>query len=197
MLIISLILIAFLVGADQIIKLLIVNNYQECTGYIKKYYTFSIGDFDVFSLTHIRNDGAGWSILGGQTVFLLIFTSVVMLGIIAYMILKRKSLGKLDFVCLSLIVAGGLGNLIDRVRMLIEPDFNGVIDYINFEFINFPVFNFADICVVVGAIGYCVLMVVMEILEYKKKKAMKLATAKKTEYENDEQPSDGESNEQV
>ncbi len=197
MLIISLILIAFLVGADQIIKLLIVNNYQECTGYIKKYYTFSIGDFDVFSLTHIRNDGAGWSILGGQTVFLLIFTSVVMLGIIAYMILKRKSLGKLDFVCLSLIVAGGLGNLIDRVRMLIEPDFNGVIDYINFEFINFPVFNFADICVVVGAIGYCVLMVVMEILEYKKKKAMKLATAKKTEYENDEQPSDGESDEQV
>lgn len=197
MLIISLILIAFLVGADQIIKLLIVNNYQECTGYIKKYYTFSIGDFDVFSLTHIRNDGAGWSILGGQTVFLLIFTSVVMLGIIAYMILKRKTLGKLDFVCLSLIVAGGLGNLIDRVRMLIEPDFNGVIDYINFEFINFPVFNFADICVVVGAIGYCVLMVVMEILEYKKKKAMKLATAKKTEYENDEQPSDGESNEQV
>lgn len=197
MLIISLILIAFLVGADQIIKLLIVNNYQECTGYIKKYYTFSIGDFDVFSLTHIRNDGAGWSILGGQTVFLLIFTSVVMLGIIAYMILKRKTLGKLDFVCLSLIVAGGLGNLIDRVRMLIEPDFNGVIDYINFEFIDFPVFNFADICVVVGAIGYCVLMVVMEILEYKKKKAMKLATAKKTEYENDEQPSDGESNEQV
>lgn len=197
MLIISLILIAFLVGADQIIKLLIVNNYQECTGYIKKYYTFSIGDFDVFSLTHIRNDGAGWSILGGQTVFLLIFTSVVMLGIIAYMIFKRKSLGKLDFVCLSLIVAGGLGNLIDRVRMLIEPDFNGVIDYINFEFINFPVFNFADICVVIGAIGYCVLMVIMEILEYKKKKAMKLATAKKTEAENDEQPSDGESNEQV
>ena len=197
MLIISLILIAFLVGADQIIKLLIVNNYQECTGYIKKYYTFSIGDFDVFSLTHIRNDGAGWSILGGQTVFLLIFTSVVMLGIIAYMILKRKPLGKLDFVCLSLIVAGGLGNLIDRVRMLIEPDFNGVIDYINFEFIDFPVFNFADICVVIGAIGYCVLMVVMEILEYKKKKAMKLTAADKTEAENDEQPSDGESNEQV
>ena len=197
MLIISLILIAFLVGADQIIKLLIVNNYQECTGYIKKYYTFSIGDFDVFSLTHIRNDGAGWSILGGQTVFLLIFTSVVMLGIIAYMILKRKTLGKLDFVCLSLIVAGGLGNLIDRVRMLIEPDFNGVIDYINFEFIDFPVFNFADICVVIGAIGYCVLMVVIEILDYKKKKAMKLTAAKKTEYENNEQPSDGESNEQV
>ncbi len=196
MLIISLILIAFLVGADQVIKFLIVNNYQECTGYIKKYYTFSIGDFDVFSLTHIRNDGAGWSILGGQTVFLLVFTSLVMICILAYMTVKRKSLGKLDMICLSLIVAGGLGNLVDRVRMLVEPDFNGVIDYINFEFINFPVFNFADICVVVGAIGYCVLMVVIEIIEFKKKKALKpvIAEDEASEVAN---PSDGENNEPV
>ncbi|MBQ8623524.1 MAG: signal peptidase II [Oscillospiraceae bacterium] len=173
MLIISLILIISMVGCDQLIKLLVVSNYEECTGFIKKYYTFSIGDFDVFSLTHIRNDGAGWSILGGQTVFLIAFTSVIMVGILAYMIIKRKTLGKLDFICLSLIVAGGVGNLIDRVRMLVEPDFNGVIDYINFEFVDFPVFNFADMCVVVGAIGYCILMVVVEIIELKKKKALK------------------------
>lgn len=175
MLIISLVLVLLLVGGDQFIKLLVVNNYEECTGFIKKYYTFSIGDFDVFSLTHIRNDGAGWNILGGQTLFLILFTSVIMAGIIAYMIIKRKNLGKLDFVFLSMIVAGGIGNLIDRVRMLIEPGFNGVIDYINFEFIDYPVFNFADICVVVGAIGYCIWMLVVEIKAMKKKKSEKLS----------------------
>ncbi len=188
MLIISLILVAVLVGADQFIKYLVVANYAECSGYIKKYFTFSIGKFDVFSLTHIRNDGAGWSILGGQTVFLIIFTSLVMIGIIAYMIIKRKTLGKLEMLCFSLIVAGGIGNLIDRVRMLIEPDFNGVIDYINFEFISFPVFNFADICVVIGAIGYCVIVFCIEIKSMIAKKASNTnAVSVTTIGENDEQ----------
>lgn len=170
MLIISLILIISLVAVDQFIKVLIVNNYAECSGYARDYYTFSIGKFDIFGLTHIRNDGAGWSILGGQTIFLIVFTSIVMLGILAYMIIKRKKLGKLDFICFSLIVSGGIGNLIDRIRMLIEPDFNGVIDYINLSFIDFPVFNFADMCVVVGAIGYCVYVFVTEISAMKEEK---------------------------
>ncbi len=186
MLIISLVLVLLLVAGDQIIKILVVNNFQECTGFIKKYYTFSIGDFNVFSLTHIRNDGAGWSILGGKTVFLIVFTSIVMLGIVAYLIIKRKTLAKLDFICLSLIVAGGIGNLIDRIRMLIEPEFNGVIDYINFEFIDFPVFNFADMCVVVGAIGYCIWIFIVEIKAMKKKKTEKEAVMAETG-ETDEQ----------
>ena len=54
--------------------------------------------------------------------------------------------------------------------MLIEPDFNGVIDYINLSFIDFPVFNFADMCVVVGAIGYCVYVFVTEISAMKEEK---------------------------
>lgn len=181
MLIISLILVLVLVAGDQIIKILVVSNYEECTGFIKKYYTFSIGDFDVFSLTHIRNDGAGWSILGGKTVFLIVFTSLVMISIIVYLIVKRKTVAKHDFVFLSMIVAGGIGNLIDRVRMLTETDFNGVIDYINFEFIEFPVFNFADMCVVIGAIGYCVFTFVAEIRSMKSKKTEKLPDTEKGE----------------
>lgn len=174
MLIISFILIVLLVGIDQIIKFLIVANYPECSGVLKKYATFSIGDFDIISLTHIRNDGAGWSILSGQTIFLISFTSLVMIAILVYMIFMRKKLHRLEMTCLALIVSGGIGNLIDRARMLIEPDFNGVIDYIKLDFMDFPIFNFADMCVVVGAIGYCVFIFVVEIIEMKKKKASKL-----------------------
>ena len=82
---------------------------------------------------------------------------------------------KLETLSLAFILAGGVGNMIDRIRMVIDPDFGGVIDYINFEFINFPVFNFADICVVIGGIGFCILCVISEIKDSKKRKAAKAA----------------------
>lgn len=177
MLIISLVVALVLVGVDQLIKYLIVQNYEVCTGYIKSYYTFSIGDFDVFSLTHIRNSGAGWSILEGKTVFLIAFTSLIMLVILFYMIIQRKTMNKFEMLSLALILAGGVGNLIDRARMIIDPEFTGVIDYIKLDFINFPIFNFADICVVVGGIS---LIVVFAVLEAKVAKKNKLENAAKS-----------------
>ena len=177
LLIISLVVALVLVGADQLIKYLIVQNYEVCTGYIKSYYTFSIGDFDVFSLTHIRNSGAGWSILEGKTVFLIAFTSLIMLVILFYIIIHRKTMNKFEMLSLALILAGGVGNLIDRARMIIDPEFTGVIDYIKLDFINFPIFNFADICVVVGGIS---LIVVFAVLEAKAAKKNKLENAAKS-----------------
>ena len=177
MLIISLVVALVLVGVDQLIKYLIVQNYEVCTGYLKSYYTFSIGDFDVFSLTHIRNSGAGWSILEGKTVFLIAFTSLIMLVILFYMIIQRKTMNKFEMLSLALILAGGVGNLIDRARMIIDPEFTGVIDYIKLDFINFPIFNFADICVVVGGIS---LIVVFAVLEAKAAKKNKLENAAKS-----------------
>ena len=175
MLIISLVVALVLVGADQLIKYLIVQNYEVCTGYIKSYYTFSIGDFDVFSLTHIRNSGAGWSILEGKTVFLIAFTSLIMLVILFYMIIQRKTMNKFEMLSLALILAGGVGNLIDRARMIIDPEFTGVIDYIKLDFINFPIFNFADICVVVGGISLIDVFAVLEAKAAKKNKLEKAA----------------------
>lgn len=175
MLIISLVVALVLVGVDQLIKYLIVQNYEVCTGYIKSYYTFSIGDFDVFSLTHIRNSGAGWSILEGKTVFLIAFTSLIMLVILFYMIIQRKTMNKFEMLSLALILAGGVGNLIDRARMIIDPEFTGVIDYIKLDFINFPIFNFADMCVVVGGISLIVVFAVLEAKAAKKNKLEKAA----------------------
>ena len=118
MLIISLLIVLALTGADQLIKYLIVANFDECAGHLKKYYTFSIGDFDVFSITHIRNTGAGWSILEGQTALLLGFTSVVMAAILAYMIVKRKTMPKLETLSLAFILAGGVCYLLFGLRIL-------------------------------------------------------------------------------
>lgn len=194
MLIISLILIAVLVFADQFIKFLVVQNFEECKGAVRNYFTFEIGDFRIFSLTHIRNDGAGWSILGGQTVLLSVFTAVVVIGILIFMIVRRKKLKVPEWISLSLIVGGGLGNLVDRLRMLIEgtDKFAGVIDYVKLDFIDFPVFNFADCCVVAGSIIFCIVMIVDEIAEDKEKKRKKrLADAVKAEEAkalNDDEP---------
>ncbi len=173
MLILFIVLILGLVGIDQLLKFLVVANIPESVNYAKAFWTWSIGDFKLFSLTHIRNDGAGFSILGGQTVFLLILTLILMIGVVAYLVIKHKSMTKLEAICLCLIAAGGLGNFIDRVRMLIEPDFTGVIDYIKTEFVNFPVYNFADICVVIGAFGFCIIQIVIEIKAAKNRKSEK------------------------
>ena len=67
---------------------------------------------------------------------------------------------------LSFIMAGGIGNIIDRIK------YKEVIDYIQTDFIDFPVFNFADICVVVGAIGFCVAYLIIESINNHKKRSV-------------------------
>lgn len=177
MLILSLVLAGLIVLLDQLLKIYISSNFELCSSVINRYYTFSIGNFDVFSITHIRNNGAGWSILGGQTVFLIAFTSVIMVVILIYMVIKRKKIGTLEYITLSLIIGGGVGNLVDRVRMLVDPEFTGVVDYIALDFIDFPVFNFADMCVVVGGIGLCLIYLWQEAKESKAKKLAKAVAA--------------------
>ncbi len=188
MLILSIILAGLLVVLDQLLKLYVSSNFELCTSVIRRYYTFSIGNFDIFSITHIRNNGAGWSILGGQTVFLIAFTSIVLIGIFVYMVVKRKSIGTLEYLTLSLIVGGGVGNLIDRFRMLIDPEFTGVVDYIAVDFIDFPVFNFADMCVVVGGIGICLIYIWQEAKESKAKKLAKATAADSEASESEDIP---------
>jgi signal peptidase II len=78
---------------------------------------------------------------------------------------KVRKGSKLEIVSVAMIIAGGVGNLIDRVRM------HEVIDYIKFEPIDFPIFNFADICIVLGAISFCLSIVISDV---KKSKADKL-----------------------
>ena len=142
MIILSFVLIAVLTAIDQIIKYIVIKNIS--IGQVIDLISF--GDKQVLNLTHIRNTGAAWSIMQGKTWFLVGLPIVVLIAGIAFMVYKRKTLKKFEVIFISMIIAGGIGNLIDRVRM------KEVVDYISFKLIDFPVFNFADICVVVGEI---------------------------------------------
>ena len=132
---------AALIGIDQAIKLWATNVLQP------------IGAMPliphVVELRFVLNPGMAFSLLSGKQLFLIIATSIG---------LFFRSRGRyLQQAALLLILAGGIGNLIDRVL-------NGeVVDYINLLFMQFAVFNFADICVCVG-VGLWVLVIFLEEL---------------------------------
>lgn len=100
---------------------------------------------DVLHLTYSENRGAAFSILNGKTEFLMVVNTILLL-VLLYILLTRKMKHPLAMVSISLMFAGGLGNMIDR--FLYPGHF--VVDYIDFRLINFAIFNFADVCVVCG-----------------------------------------------
>lgn len=124
---------------DQLIKLIIINNVSLYSN-IKVIENF-------FYITYVKNTGAAFSILTGNVIVLVLITLIALVIIYKYLI-KGKSINKLMILTYSLLIGGIIGNLIDRI-------FRGfVIDYLDFYIFkyNFPVFNFADICIVVSAI---------------------------------------------
>lgn len=106
--------------------------------------TLSLGDTDILSFSLHKNTGAAFSSFTGQTAVLAAVTAVAMVLITIYFH-KQKHKHPLMTVSFAMIVGGGIGNLIDRVFQGYVTDF---IRLFPFSFI----FNFADICVVIGAI---------------------------------------------
>ncbi len=99
----------------------------------------------VFNLRYVENTGAAFSILQGKT-FLLTVIPIVACVVMIYILAAGKIRSRLGTWGITLIFSGALGNLIDRI-------FRGaVVDMFDFELINFPVFNVADICVTIGAV---------------------------------------------
>jgi signal peptidase II len=129
---------ALLVAADQLVKLGIRTSFvlgQQVTLIP-----------NVVGLTYVQNTGMAFSSLSGQTAFLALVSLVASVGIaiiLAKNLLFSNPYGKWP---LALILAGAVGNLIDRVFM------GFVTDMIEVLFINFAVFNVADCCVVVGGL---------------------------------------------
>lgn len=101
----------------------------------------------IFHLTYGRNTGAAFSILQDKQIFLIIFTMVILSMLTFYLIKNIKKGSRLLNFSLAFILGGALGNLIDRIRL------SYVVDMFDFTLINFPVFNSADIFVVLGTIG--------------------------------------------
>ena len=109
----------------------------------------------VFSLTFVENRGAAFGILQGARWFFVIMTVLVVIGLIMYYI-KLPREGKVYTwlrVSLVMILAGAIGNFIDRFRQ------GYVIDFFHATFIDFPVFNIADIYLVCGTILLSILTI--------------------------------------
>ena len=98
----------------------------------------------VFHLTHLHNTGAAFSMLEGGRWF---FALICAVGLIAVAILIKKKVIEAPFElwCLAAIFGGGIGNLVDRIRL------GYVVDMFEVEFMNFAVFNVADIFITCGA----------------------------------------------
>lgn len=155
-----------LVVIDQLTKLYVTNNFS--IGELKELIAF--GSHKIISITHIRNSGMAWSMMEGKTLMLVAGPILVIAALIAWLLIAKVR-SKLAYISCSLIIAGGVGNLIDRIRL------HEVVDFIKWEVFSFPVFNFADICVVCGAIIFCVYYIFIEPKEEKKKISAEMADA--------------------
>ena len=144
---------AMIIAADQMIKRLVTQNAAE--NVLWKIEGFA-------EIVCSKNTGAAFSLLSGQTVLIACLSVVLLIGIVcfAFRSLRLNRAGKLAFLCL---IGGGVGNLLDRLL------FGYVIDYIRLTFIDFPVFNFADIVITVS-VGFLMILLMSDRLEWTQEK---------------------------
>lgn len=106
----------------------------------------------VFSIIHTTNTGSAFGLFENNSFNLAIF-GIIALAFLIYYIYKNVTFNdKLELLAITVFSAGALGNLIERLR------FNHVIDYINLNFINFPVFNAFDVMICCGIFLYFILV---------------------------------------
>ncbi|EOH88347.1 signal peptidase II [Enterococcus asini ATCC 700915] len=149
-----LIVAALLVVCDQLVKYWVVSN-------------LSLGETmnvipNVFSLTYYQNSGAAWSILQGQMWFFAIVTFVAV-PLCIWLLWKNRRGSKFYSLALGLVIAGALGNFIDRMRL------GYVVDMFQTDFINFPIFNVADMCLTIGVVMVFIYALFEERFERKTK----------------------------
>ena len=125
----------FIFLLDQFTKYLIFYNNKI---FINK-------DFILFKLDFVKNYGAAFNIFSGNRIFLS-FISILFSIILIYLILRNIASNSLDLYSYTFILGGTLGNGLDRIIK------GFVVDFINLNIINFPVFNIADISINIGFI---------------------------------------------
>lgn len=135
---------------DQLVKILIKTKmelFQEIT---------IIPNF--FSLYYVENDGAAFSILQNQTIF-LVAISIICIILIDKYLSKETKLINMTKISFGMLIGGIIGNLIDRLL------YGTVTDYLSFNFFSyeFPIFNFADICITIGILLIIIATIIDEI----------------------------------
>ena len=141
-----LITLSFFVGVNLYCSNLIVNKVSN--GWASgQSFSNNLVDF-----IYVKNTGAAFSIMQNSTNFLIILSSIAILLMIYYIIKNIDSLFMKEVFCISLLMAGILGNLYERVF------FGYVRDFFDLTFMNFPVFNISDVFINVGVFAIIVLI---------------------------------------
>ncbi len=145
-----------MIGADLLTKYWIVTHMalEQSNTIIPGFLNF----------TYIHNTGAVFGILPDQRWLLIAITAIILVVCIGLLI-KTGFKSKLMAWAICLVVAGGVGNLIDRIQR------GYVVDFIDVKFMDFYVFNVADCCVVIGALLILLYFVVDTLKEHHKLKA--------------------------
>ena len=170
---VAIIVVVLVLVFDMLTKYLLIGrlipNVGDQASFIEGFINF----------VHVQNDGASGGILGGQTALLILLTIALLIALGWYYFSKIKTGGNyqtLLSVAIGFVVGGSLGNLYDRLF------FGYVRDFINFQFIDFPVFNIADSAITIGVI----LLVIYFLCEYifavkKEKKRIEIEEIKEAE----------------
>ena len=155
-----------------------------------------IADWGFVHISYVLNPNAAFG-LGAKDptvsrIIYLVVASLISIGIIAYLILKRKTTKLYIRACLVLVVTGAIGNMIDRI--FYGPEY-AVVDWIDFYWFWGYNFNIADSCIVVAMFMLIIYIIVMEVKDYRAKPKTKVVQGKqlsKTELERLEEKNKGE-----
>ncbi len=131
---------------------------DQLTKFLAVRYLLPVGDIpiipNIIHLTYVENTGAAFGMMKDYRWIFMTASSVAIVGIFVFLVLYGNKIKPLLGVSLSFIAGGGIGNMIDRVLL------KYVVDFINFELIDFAVFNGADSFISIGA-GLMILYIII------------------------------------
>ena len=153
-----------------IIPLLLLDQLTKMWAHFSEWNLTLIPNF--LHLTYVRNTGAAWSILRGNMGLLAFISALAAIAIFVAFIKYQSKLSTFKKILFAVILAGTLGNFIDRAFYKLLLGSEGVVDFIHFQFgsYDFPIFNVADILLTVGIITFAVLMTIEDFKDKHSKK---------------------------
>ena len=143
-LLVSFAVILLLSGVDQLIKFFVERDLKPVGSVVVIK--------NVLAFTYVKNDGAMMGFLGGNVSFLAVFSLLIIIALFCFIVFGKLRVS-IPYICIVTILSGGIGNVIDRI-------FRGyVVDYIEALFVQFYVFNFADMLITCS----CITLIIYEI----------------------------------
>ncbi len=151
MIIVFLLIIFGVISIDQLLKFWAVEELKS----VGSMDFLKIGEFKIMDLTYAENTGAAFSSFQGSKVFLIVLPIALVIFLLVYLY-KDSEKNPIFSYSIAAVIGGGIGNLIDRIRL------GYVVDYLDLQLFDFAIFNFADIFVVLGSIMILIYVIFIE-----------------------------------